>query len=113
MKSHKYKPVKREEKARRGLVDSKKVCEINNLKVSELFGSLTVAICLLISYSILFLFRLSHAACTGSIPNQESNLCPLQRKFRVLTTGPARKVPLAFLKTEKVLFWSMRTDACQ
>ena len=111
MKNHKSKPVKREEKARRGLVDSKKECEINNLKVSELFGSLTVAICLLISYSILF--RLSHAACTGSIPNQESNLCPLQRKFRVLTTGPARKVPLAFLKTEKVLFWSMLTDACQ
>lgn len=112
MKNHKSKLVKRAEEARRGLVDSKKVCEINNLKVSKLSGSLTVAICLLTSYSILFLFRLSHAACTGSIPNKESNLCPLQ-KLRVLTTGPARKVPLAFLKTEKVLFLSMLTDACQ
>lgn len=31
------------EKARRGLVDSKNVCEINNLKVSELSGSPTIA----------------------------------------------------------------------
>ena len=113
MKNHKSKLVKRAAKARRGLVDSKKVCEINNLKVSKLFGSLTVAICLLTSYSILFLFWLSHAACTGSIPNKESNLCPLQKKFRVLTTGPARKVPLAFLKTENVLFLSLLPEACQ
>ena len=56
MKNHKSKLVKRAAKARRGLVDSKKVCEINNLKVSKLSGSLTVTICLLTSYRILFLF---------------------------------------------------------
>lgn len=40
MKNHKSKLVKRAEKARRGLVDSKNVCEINNLKVSELLEAL-------------------------------------------------------------------------
>lgn len=87
MKNHKSKLVKRAEKARRGLVDSKNVCEINNLKVSELSGSPTVATCLLISHSILLLLWLSHAACTGSIPHQELNLCPCR--------GSSESEPLA------------------
>ena len=40
----------------------------------------------------------------GNFPNQESNLCPLQRKFRVLTTGPSGKSLYSF-KKENLTFY--------